>query len=171
MAKLPIELGDATSYIHIISTSRASGARVPKTPGQTARTMEPYDPNIGPCIRVIITHPHSRQGTKVTGLIDTGSSITAVKKRILDRFAHLTGNGLVDTNAAQPTSSNLYEANLSLELGDAPPIVFPIHHIVRLYEFHRPDHPNIDMLVGRDILGRGRLVVDGPNRRFKFEMG
>jgi hypothetical protein len=132
--------------------------------------MQRYDPAVGPCIKVIIIHPVTRERVPVTGLVDTGSSISAVKTVALDKYARHIGEGAVNANHLQTTLSKKYEANVRLELGDAPPIEFPVPGIITLYEFQRPEHERIDMLVGRDILRFGFLVVDGPRSQFEFRI-
>ncbi len=137
----------------------------------------PYEPAIGPLIHVSFTQAGalsgSRQGGSVPAkfLIDTGASITALSPAIAKRVGLRSLGRMPVSVPAGLTSLNAYLVDLLVIFGD--PLTgfphgriptFPVQNLPVLEYLGRPDH--YQGLLGRDILDRGILKTDGPNKKY-----
>jgi hypothetical protein len=98
-------------------------------------------------------------------LLDTGSDVTAVDPRVLGQLgASSIGSASTHTAAGKQTV-RLFKVSLSISgpAGPAGPIlVRPTLVVTELSQ----SLPNVEALIGRDVLDDCPLVNDGPGRQF-----
>jgi hypothetical protein len=124
----------------------------------------PFDPVIGPVFNCVVARPVSllpigvipTGATSVRFLVDTGASHTCVNHAIAVR-ANLHVLGLVAVQSTtQQISVNTYLADMFIPIGN--PGVFLSD--VQLSELLL-GNPFFDGLLGRDLLTRGQLYLNG----------
>ena len=100
------------------------------------------------------------------GVIDTGTNVTAVSLHILQRLGIPQGAFTSSQGIGGPFTSHYYEVSLSItdksvlsNPSYCPPDVSVIHL----------DVPEIDVLIGLDLLMACVLTIDGPARRFTLD--
>lgn len=102
------------------------------------------------------------------GLLDTGSTVTAIAKWVFQGLSiPVAGTGMTQT-AAGPVAVNLYEVSLGItdpNLPGAPMLTCPDLLASEL----AAGLPDVDVLVGLDVLLGCRLTLDGPARWFTLE--
>jgi hypothetical protein len=106
---------------------------------------------------------------RARGLIDTGTDATCVDRAILHRLGPFTP--ILQTTsqtAGGIVQANLFEVSLRvIDVGNpsAPSLVLP-----NLLVIEMPSSlPNIDVLIGLDVLLTARLLLDGPNRTITLD--
>jgi hypothetical protein len=102
---------------------------------------------------------------RARGLIDTGSDITAVGPSIITALG-LPAAGWVQTQTAGG-GLNVQYFQVSLTLFDptspgGDTLVRPVWTVTRLHQ----DLPDVDVLLGMDLLSELLLIIDGPAKRF-----
>ena len=103
------------------------------------------------------------------GLIDTGTDVTCVAPAVLRRLglnnpAHRTKTHTVSGVAAV----DLFEVSLSV--ADLANLPGPMLVLPSLQVLEVPGTlPNLDVLIGMDVLLTARLLVDGPGRTFTLD--
>ena len=129
----------------------------------------PFDPAVGPLLTVTISYPASlwtasdtpAPTTAVTMLIDSAATLTCIAPTVATKLA-LPILGLRPlSSVTEQTEVNEYLADLYL------PVAVPPYHLkdLRLIEFPMG---NLSMggLLGRDLLQRGLLQLNGPERTY-----
>jgi hypothetical protein len=101
-------------------------------------------------------------------LIDSACDRTAVATRILNGLG-LSPYGSASTQTAGGSVIvNLYTVSLSVQHPDGP--LLAVQPCLDVTEFlHAP--PNVDVLLGRDVLEECLLMIDGPEKRFTLADG
>ncbi len=129
-----------------------------------------FDPQGRPLIRIAITNCGSMPGRTSwrMGLIDTGANLTGIAPSIVSSLG-LSPVGTVGRASSTHTGhTNLYLGDLHIPyLRDG---VETHHTFKNLYfnDFLTPP-PDFEVLIGRDIISKGVLVVDGPAKHFSFQ--
>jgi hypothetical protein len=98
-------------------------------------------------------------------LIDTGSDVTAVDPHFLQQLGAVSRLRASTHTAAGQIKVNLYEISLTISgpSGPAGPVyVRPTLLVTEL----AVALPNINALVGRDVLDECLFLLDGPGRQF-----
>jgi Aspartyl protease len=123
------------------------------------RMTVPYDPRDGMLIEVEICCPGSPTTTSapVTLLVDTGSTRTHLTSQIANHLG-LPFRGMVPV-ISMATTHHLesWTADISI------PALQMTFADMRITDFLQPGLKQAGVL-GRDILSRGVLLIDGPNR-------
>ena len=97
-------------------------------------------------------------------LVDSGASDSSIRGDVADRLG-LRVLGLFSvTGFANRASTIQHLADIELWLGD---VSYPLSGW-KLMRFES-DYDKIDGILGRDILERGRFVLDGPAHQFTLE--
>lgn len=103
------------------------------------------------------------------GLIDTGTDITCVASAVLRQLALNVPVARSKTGSTTGTAPvDLFEASvnvLDLRNLSGPKLILPD---VLVMELPNP-LPNLDVLIGLDVLLTTRLLLDGPRREFSLE--
>jgi hypothetical protein len=103
------------------------------------------------------------------GLIDTGTDITSIASAVLRRLGLNTPSVQMTTQTVSgPAHVDLFEVSVNvLDLGNpsGPKLVLPTLRIMELPTVL----PNLDVLIGLDILLTLRLLLDGPGRQFLLD--
>ena len=136
----------------------------------------PYDPKIGPRIKVSFAQAGALAGGQgrvvpATFLVDTGASLTSISPQIAQRVG-LRSLGKIPVSAPVGLSSlNTYLVDLLVMFGDLEGQfpngdipTFPAPNLLVMDYLGRQDY--YQGLLGRDILDRGILKVVGPERRY-----
>lgn len=102
---------------------------------------------------------------QVRSLLDSGTDVTAVASRVFQQL----GLGSLISGFSQTTSGlvpvNLYR--VSLTISGSPGLAGPIVTLTDLLVSELTTAlPNIDALIGMDVLRDSLLVLDGPGQRF-----
>jgi hypothetical protein len=102
---------------------------------------------------------------QVSAEIDTGCNVTAVRPHVLQHFRLVPVARHQTTTAAGGLTVNLFEVSLSIcpLPGNASPLLTAPSLVVQ--ELHHAG-PNVDVLIGTDVILRGSLLIDGPNGQF-----
>jgi hypothetical protein len=101
------------------------------------------------------------------GLLDTGSSVTAIAPWVFQRLPiPVAGTGTTQT-AAGPVAVNLHEVSLSITDPGRPAPMLTCSDL--LASELAAALPDVDVLVGLDVLLQCRLTLDGPGRWFTLE--
>ena len=103
----------------------------------------------------------------VRALIDTGTDITAVSAPVIRRLAIPQKVQTFSQTASGLVRARLFNISFSVPdpLGIASPFVLPQLLVMELTA-HLPD---IDVLIGLDVVASWQLNIDGPARSFVVE--
>ena len=102
------------------------------------------------------------------GFLDTGSNVTCITKDILQRLPLLSAGQTKTRTASGQVSVNLFEVSLSIPpAGNLPGPMLTRPNLI-VMELLDPI-PDVDVLIGLDILLDCRLLVDGPGRQFTLD--
>jgi hypothetical protein len=103
---------------------------------------------------------------RVRGLIDNGTNITGVAKRIMSNFRLRKLRTSSTTTIAGSLQAELYQVSLSLSttLGSPPSMLIRPSLVIIALTTLLPN--NIEVLIGRDVLDECLFVGDGPRRQF-----
>jgi hypothetical protein len=105
---------------------------------------------------------------RARGLLDTCSDVTAVAASVLQQLAILPTHTAKTTTAAGPVSVRLFQVSLSI-LGPPPSGGF-VHTEPALLVSELPTVlPDADVLIGLDVLLKGRLLLEGPPGLFTLD--
>jgi hypothetical protein len=102
------------------------------------------------------------------GLLDTGSDITAVASWLLQRLAVPVATVTATHTVAGPVKVDLFEVSLGINdpvQSGSPWLTEPDLLVMELAAVL----PNVDVLIGLDVLLRYKLLLDGPVRQFALE--
>jgi hypothetical protein len=105
---------------------------------------------------------------RVRGMIDTGSNVTVLDATIIQRLGLVTQYQRTTHGITGPVSVNVCYVSLSVtDFGDptAPWLAHPLLHVMEL----PVPLPDIELLLGLDVLMGCKLLVDGPARQFTLE--
>lgn len=104
----------------------------------------------------------SQTEVQAVAQIDTGAGNTSITERLRRRLG-LTPKGAAPVHEAgrEPITIPIIETSLRLQKG--PPIVLKMGVIASMGDAH-------DVLIGRDILGGCRFVVDFIHGRFELQL-
>jgi hypothetical protein len=102
---------------------------------------------------------------RARGQIDTGTDVTAVAPQVLQQLGLVPVGSASTQTAGGPVSVNVFEVSLTVSGpgGAAGPMLVRPNLLVT--ELATP-LPNIDVLIGLDILSECLVVLDGPGRQF-----
>jgi hypothetical protein len=102
------------------------------------------------------------------GLLDTGSTLTAIAPWVFQRLSIPLAATASTQTAAGAVAVNLHEVSLSITDPGQPgaPMLTCSDLLVSELATILPD---VDVLVGLDVLLMCRLTLDGPARRFTLE--
>ncbi|MBI1320037.1 MAG: hypothetical protein GC168_13995 [Candidatus Hydrogenedens sp.] len=118
-----------------------------------------FDPAIGPLLRVGLLPLDEAEPVYFHALIDTGASRTCISMRAAEKAGLLPSGMVPMISATEVKAVNTYLTHL----------VFPFHgqplvqRGVFLMEFFQDENAPFQILLGRDILGRGQfsMSLDG----------
>jgi hypothetical protein len=98
-------------------------------------------------------------------LIDTGTDVTAIDPRVVQQLALALRTTASTQTAAGSVNVNLYEVSLTIAgpKGAAGPML--VRPTLLVTELAVP-LPNLDALVGRDVLNECLFQLDGPGGQF-----
>jgi predicted aspartyl protease len=100
------------------------------------------------------------------GLLDTGTDITAVSPSVLQRLGILSHSAAETHTAGGRIKTRLYSVGLSItDQGSAastPWLAVPDLVVMEL----PTSLPDVEVLIGLDVLLTGRLEIDGPAGQF-----
>lgn len=114
--------------------------------------------DIDPAVPAHRTAPYTPNLRRVRALLDTGTNASMFSDRVL-AGAKPVGNVGTDHMGGSGTTDTFF-----VVIG-IPKLLNP-----KLYEVGRiPLPPGIEVLIGRDILSKVRLVIDTPRREFYLE--
>src|ERR1700722_14199310 len=102
-----------------------------------------------------------------TGIIDTGSDVTCVAAHLVHQFQRVPGTTFTTTTPAGQTQVRLFR--ISLSILPPPQITGPLltHPALIAMELPQPI-PNIDVIIGRDVLDAYEFHYDGPLQLFRI---
>lgn len=102
----------------------------------------------------------------IRGVIDTGADVTAVAPSILARLGVPPGKTVQTHTAGGPVNTSIYDVSFSIPAirKRMAPFVVPQLTVTELK--HSP--PNIDVLIGLDVLLQCHFHLDGPARQFSL---
>ena len=100
----------------------------------------------------------------VNAQIDTGCNVTLVSAAVLHSLGIVSHRTTQSTSTAGAWAVRLFMVSLSIvgPTGMGPSLVQPSLEVVEL----TTPIPNIDVLLGMDVLLQCRLLIDGPARQF-----
>jgi len=101
-------------------------------------------------------------------ILDTGAETTMVNEQFMRTLA-LPVRGqrdiLTATSDERPTACNTYDVSLQISTYGDPPFTLPALEVIGRPLFNH----SIDGMVGRDVLSRLKLTIDGPRRTFRLD--
>lgn len=101
------------------------------------------------------------------GLLDTGTDMTAVSADLLRRLGVLSHLTAETHTASGRVGARLYRVSLSIMEHDPDGVGVPWLAVSDLLVMELPASvPDVDVLIGLDIILAGRLEIDGPARQF-----
>lgn len=128
-----------------------------------------FDAEGRPLMRIAITDCGSIPGRTSwrMGLIDTGANLTGIAPSIVFSL-RLSPVGTVGrASSTHSGNTNLYLGDLHISyLRDGVETHYTFQDL-HFNDFLTP-HPNFEVLIGRDVLSKGVLVVDGPAKQLSF---
>ncbi len=101
-------------------------------------------------------------------IIDTGADTTMVNEqhmRTLGIDARGTTQILTSTSDEKPTSCNTYDVSITLKTVGGVVLILPAVEVIGRPLFNH----SIDGMIGRDVLDKLVLTIDGPRRQFRIE--
>lgn len=131
-----------------------------------------FDTRIGPVVEIEFAHPGAAaqavRGSKpemhrYNALIDTGASMTGISKKLADAVGLRARGKLRMVSPHGTKDSNKYYADVFI------PVVNLWNMDLEIIEVHG-GFLAFDALLGRDILRKGLLTVDGPKGGFTFSV-
>jgi hypothetical protein len=103
-----------------------------------------------------------------TGVIDTGTNITCVTPAVLQQLRLASTGQRTSQTAAGQVTVNLIEVSVSIPPpGNVPGPMLTRRDLV-VMEVPSPI-PDVEVLIGLDILLDCKLLLDGPARQFTLE--
>jgi uncharacterized membrane protein YagU involved in acid resistance len=105
---------------------------------------------------------------RARGLLDTGSSVTAIPSWLIQQLAIPVATTHVTHTAAGPMKVNLCRVSLRLEGAQIPSSSWLMLHDLLVMELVTA-LPDADVLVGLDVLLTCQLHLDGPGRHFTLD--
>lgn len=103
-----------------------------------------------------------------TGLIDTGSTVTCVAADVIQRLGISPFAQTSTRTASGSVPVRLFRVSLSISPSGNLPGPMLTRPDLLVMELLDPI-PNVDVLIGLDILLDCRLLVDGPGRQFTID--
>jgi hypothetical protein len=103
------------------------------------------------------------------GLLDTASDLTAISRWILQRLGIPSVSTTATQTAAGPVNVSLYRISLGITDPVQPPGAPWLTQPDLLVTELATTLPDVDLLVGLDVLLQCKLVLDGPGRQFTLE--
>jgi hypothetical protein len=101
-------------------------------------------------------------------ILDTGAETTMLNEQHLRTLAiPVRGQRdiLTATSDEKPTACNTYDVSLQIPTYGDPPFSMPALEVLGRPLFNH----SIDGMIGRDILSRVKLMIDGPRRTFRID--
>ncbi len=101
-------------------------------------------------------------------ILDTGAETTMLDEQHLRTLAiPVRGQRdiLTATSDEKPTACNTYDVSLQITTIGDPPFTMPALEVIGRPLFNH----SIDGMIGRDILSRIKLMLDGPRRTFRID--
>ncbi len=101
-------------------------------------------------------------------ILDTGAETTLLAEQHMRTLAiPVRGQRdiLTATTDEKPTACNTYDVSLQISTFGDPPFTIPALEVIGRPLFNH----SIDGMIGRDILSRIRLMIDGPRRTFRID--
>jgi hypothetical protein len=103
-----------------------------------------------------------------TGVIDTGSTVTCISADIIRRLGLPPAGQNTTQTASGSVSVRLFRVSLSIPpTGNLPDAMLTREDLI-IMELADPI-PDVEVLVGLDILLDCRLLLDGPGRQFTLD--
>lgn len=105
---------------------------------------------------------------RLSQILDTGAETTMLNEQHMRTLAiPVRGQRdiLTATSDEKPTPCNTYDVSLEIATFGDPPFAMPALEIIGRPLFNH----SIDGMIGRDILGRINLLIDGPRRTFRID--
>jgi hypothetical protein len=103
------------------------------------------------------------------GLLDTAADLTAIVPKVIQALGVGVAHTVLTSTAAGPVTVDVYAVSLSITdptVPGAPTLTVPS---LLATELAAP-LPDADVLVGLNVLLQGKLMLDGPARRFSLEL-
>jgi hypothetical protein len=102
------------------------------------------------------------------GIVDTGSSITCVTAAIVQKLGITEIAKTQTQTAGGPVTVRLYEVSLSIPpAGNLPGPLLTRSDLIVMELIDPP--PDVEVLIGLDILLDCQLFLDGPGRQFTLD--
>ena len=101
-------------------------------------------------------------------ILDTGAETTLLAEQHMRTLAiPVRGQRdiLTATTDEKATASNTYDVSLQIATFGDPPLILPALEVIGRPLFNH----SIDGMIGRDILSRVKLMIDGPRRTFRID--
>jgi hypothetical protein len=103
---------------------------------------------------------------QVRGMIDSGTTVTAVAPSVLARLNVPPGPAVQTTTAAGSVQVRLYQVSFTIyDLASGVTLAWPDWTVTSL--LHDPD--DVDVLFGLDLLREVVLIVNGPGQTFSLD--
>ncbi len=102
------------------------------------------------------------------GLLDTGSDVTVVASSLLKRLAIPIATVTATHTVAGQVKVNLFEISLAITEPAQPGSPWLTEPDLLIMELTTV-LPDVDVLIGLDVLLRNKLLLDGPGGLFKLE--
>jgi len=102
------------------------------------------------------------------GVIDTGSSVTCVAADVIQKLGLLSAGKSTTSTAGGSIPARLFRASLGIPPAGGLPGTMLTRSDLLVMELANPI-PNVEVLIGLDILLDCRLLLDGPARRFTLD--
>jgi hypothetical protein len=99
---------------------------------------------------------------QVRGLVDPGADVTALSKSLVKRLAIEPHGKASNQTASDVVEVSTYRVSLTITGPDNSMLVRPDLLVTELAS----NLPEIDVLIGMDVLAECLLILDGPGRRF-----
>ncbi|MGH7171518.1 MAG: aspartyl protease family protein [Gemmataceae bacterium] len=102
------------------------------------------------------------------GVIDTGSSITCIASDVIQRLGTPEVGQTSTRTASGSVPVRLFEVSLSIPpAGNLPGSLLTRSNLIVMELIDPP--PDVEVLIGLDILLDCRLLLDGPGRQFTLD--
>ncbi len=104
----------------------------------------------------------------LTGVIDTGTIVTCVAASVLQKLALAPSAHSQSQTVSGPVSASLFDISITIPPASRlPGSDFTLEHL-QVMELAQPI-PNVEMLIGMDIILLCKLLIDGPGGSFVLE--